>query len=326
MAEPIPVAVVGVGYLGRFHAQKYRSLNQCKLVGVVDTDPARARLVAGELGVECFTDLDSVLPRVAALSVAVPTPDHRTVVRRCLNEGKAVLVEKPLAATTAEAAELADLAQRRGLILQVGHLERFNPAFRAVASSIENPQFIESVRIASFKERGSDVDVVMDLMSHDLDLVLSMVRAPLMNLHAVGISVMTTRTDLANARLIFATGCVANLTASRISTKVERKLRIFQADGYFSLDLAEPSARIFRRVAPGGDIPKRDSGAMSAGGLPVWEERPTLGSGDALLVEIEAFVEAVKTGSAPLVGGREGLSAIELAERIIADISRNRLP
>ncbi len=326
MVEPIRVAVVGVGYLGRYHAQKYRSLDQCSLVGVVDTDPARARLVAGELGVDFFTDLDSVLPRVAALSVAVPTPDHLAVVRRCLDAGKAVLVEKPLAATAEEAAELADLAERRGLILQVGYLERFNPAFRAVASSIESPQFIESVRIASFKERGSDVDVVLDLMSHDLDLVLSMVRAPLRELHAVGISVITTRTDLANARLIFATGCVANLTASRISSKAERKLRIFQADGYFSLDLAEPSARIFRRAASGGDIPEHDPSAMSAGGLPVREEQPPLVSGDALLLEIEAFVEAVKTGTKPLVGGRDGLSAIELAERIIADINRNRLP
>ena len=313
MSQPLPVAVVGVGYLGRFHAQKYRSLPGCELIGVLDSDPARARAVADELRVEAFTDLELLLPHVRAVSVAVPTAHHFPVARRCMEAGVHTLVEKPIAATSAEAAELVAIAERRGTILQVGYLERFNPAFLAARPRIRAPRFIEAIRIASFKERGIDVDVVLDLMSHDLDLVLAIVPSPLRALHAVGVSVITPRTDLANARLIFEDGTVANLTASRISAKSERKLRVFQADAYFSLDLAAPSARIFTVERPAGEQ-----------GLPAFrDESPPLETSDALLAEIAAFLEAVRTGGPPSVTGRDGLAAIELSERISADIERN---
>jgi len=243
LSGKLPVAVVGVGYLGRFHAQKYRALPDCDLIGVLDANSTRAAEIAAEVSTRAFSDLDDLLPRVKAVSVAVPTAQHHAVTRRCLEAGVHVLVEKPLAATSVEARELAELADRKGVTLQVGYLERFNPAFTALSSGIAEPQFIEAIRISGFRERGLDVDVVLDLMSHDLDLVLGVVHSPVKDLHAVGVSVLTPHTDLANARLIFANGCVANLTASRISAKSERRLRIFQRDAYLSMDLAAPSAR-----------------------------------------------------------------------------------
>lgn len=316
MADRIPVAVIGVGYLGRFHAQKYRALPDCELIGVVDTDGARAEAVGAEVNAPAFTDAVDVLGRARAVSVAVPTADHRAVVRQCLEAGVHVLVEKPIAASRTEAEELVQLARARGLALQVGYLERFNPAFAAVRPRVSGARFIEAIRIASFKERGLDVDVVLDLMSHDLDLVLTLVKAPVKDLHAVGVSVLTAHTDLANARIVFADGCVANLTASRISTKSERKLRIFQPDAYFSLDLAEPSVRIYT-TQPGRD------GAVSPN---FRQEAPPLESADALLAEIEAFLEAVRLGKPPAVPGGAALEVMALAERIAAEIERNRSP
>jgi predicted dehydrogenase len=316
VSQPIPVAVIGVGYLGRFHAQKYQSLPACRLIGVLDIDPVRARLIADEFAVEALGDLDALLPRVRAVSVAVPTGSHHVIVRRCLEAGVHVLVEKPIASTAAEGRELVELAEQRGLILQVGYLERFNPAFRAARPRIHSPRFIEAIRIASFKERGIDVDVVLDLMSHDLDLVLAVMAAPVRALHAVGVSVITPRIDLANARILFEDGAVANLTASRISAKAERKLRVFQRDAYFSLDLAAPSTRIFTVERAAGERPQHA----------FREEAPSLEPADALLAEISAFVEAVRSGAAPAVTGRDGLAAIELSERISADIGRNDRP
>jgi predicted dehydrogenase len=315
LSGKLPVGVVGVGYLGRFHAQKYSALRNCELVGVVDSDAARAREVAAETGTEAFPDLESLLPRIRAVSVAVPTALHHAVARRCLEAGLHALVEKPLAATAAEARDLAELAERRGLILQVGYLERFNPAFAALAERIGAPRFIEAVRIAAFRERGIDVDVVLDLMSHDLDLVLAVVRSPVKDLHAVGVSVLTPHTDLANARLVFADGCVANLTASRISAKSERRLRVFQRDAYFSFDLAAPSARMFSvnaNATQPAEVFREDS--------------PAVEKGDALLAEIGSFLECVRSGTRPRVSGRDGLAVIELCERISADIARNRQP
>jgi predicted dehydrogenase len=311
----LPVAVVGVGYLGRFHAQKYASLPECDLVAVVDADPARAAEVAAEVSAEALSSLDPILPRVRAVSVAVPTAQHHAVTKRCLEAGLHVLVEKPLAATSAEARDLVELARRQGLTLQVGYLERFNPAFVALAHRVGEPRFIEAIRIAGFRERGIDVDVVLDLMSHDLDLVLGMVRSPVADLHAVGISVLTPHTDLANARLIFANGCVANLTASRISAKSERRLRIFQREAYLSLDLAAPSARMY-------SLSRQATNPAEA----FREESPVVEKGDALLAEVTAFVRSVQDGTPPRVSGSDGLAVMELCERISADIARNRAP
>ncbi len=318
MPRKLRVAVIGVGYLGRFHAQKFKMLPQCELRAVVDRDATRAGEVGRELGVPGHGDdvLESILGQVDAVSIAVPTGEHHRVAMHCLAAGKHVLVEKPIAATAAQAEEMVACARRGGVVLQVGHLERFNPAFLACRPHIEQPQFIEAIRIHSFLERGSDVDVVLDLMSHDLDLVLALVASPVADLHAVGITLVTRSTDLANVRLIFQNGCVANLTASRISTKSERTLRLFQRRRYIAMDLAAPSARIYTHERLG------DGGAPAK----YREERPPLEKGDALLAELESFLGAASEGAAPAVSGADGLRTLALAERIIAEIARNRLP
>lgn len=316
MGDKIRVAVVGVGYLGRFHAQKYQALSNCTLTGVVDVDDATANSVANELSVPAHTSLEEILPNVDALSVAVTTSAHYDVARRCLEAGKHVLVEKPLASTVAEAEELVRLAAQKNVTMQVGFLERFNPAFQICRDRIVQPQFIETIRISSFLERGADVDVVLDLMSHDLDLVLNIAAAPVRDLHAVGKSLMTDSTDLANVRLLFDDGCVANMTVSRISHKVERKMRVFQQDSYLSIDFAKPFARIYQKKNDGQGAPENIFS----------EEQHSPEKGDSLLAEIMAFLEAVGTGGAPVVSGEDGLRAMRVAERVMRDISLNRLP
>jgi predicted dehydrogenase len=315
MGPKLRVAVIGVGHLGRFHAQKYAALDSCQLVAVVDRDAKRLNTVATELGVPGHQDYRAVLDQFDAASIAVPTVGHYEVAKACLLAGKHLLVEKPLAATVIQAQELVTLAGRRNVVLQVGYLERFNPAVTACLPRIRNPHFIETLRIHSFLERGSDVDVVLDLMSHDLDLILSLVGSPVRHVHAVGLSLMTQRTDLANARLIFENGAVASLTASRISRKAERKLRLFQRGGYFSLDMAQPAARVYTSDA-----------AEGAAAPSVAEEVLEVKKGDALLTEIQAFLNSVATGTPPAAGGAEGVSAMQVAERIIQDIEHNRMP
>jgi predicted dehydrogenase len=312
----LPVAVIGCGYLGRFHAQKYAALPDCRLVGVVDVDAGRAKRVGDEVGAPAYPSLSDVLAEAEALSIAVTTSQHHDVARVALLAGKHCLVEKPLAATVAQAQELVTLAARKNVVLQVGYLERFNPAFTACREQIRTPHFIESLRIHPFSGRGSDVDVVLDLMSHDLDLVLSLVRSPVMDLHAVGISLMTPSTDLANVRLMFKNGCVANLTASRVSNKAERKLRIFQPDAYFSLDMAAPSAKAYLRQPP----------AEGQGAGTLREEPLEVAKGDALMAEVRSFIDAVRGGRHPAVSGEDGLETMILAEKVMRDIARNQLP
>src|SRR5207302_1355230 len=240
-------AVIGVGYLGRFHAEKYAANSGAELVAVADIDPARARAVAAALGVEAVTDHRALLGRIDCASVAVPTPLHHAVAGDLLEAGVDVLVEKPLTTTVDEGKALLELAVRRGRVLQVGHLERFNPAIRALDGIVREPRFIECHRLAPFTERGTDVDVVLDLMIHDLDVILSMMPSPLRSVEAVGVPVLTNSVDIANARLRFANGGIANLTASRVSLKRERKLRIFQPDAYLAVDYGERRVRICRR-------------------------------------------------------------------------------
>ncbi|MGA8141492.1 MAG: Gfo/Idh/MocA family oxidoreductase, partial [Desulfobaccales bacterium] len=239
MVAPLRVGVIGVGYLGRFHAEKYAHLQETDLVGVADLNEAQAREVAGALGAEAYGDYRELLPKVSAVSIAVPTSLHFEVVRDALKAGCQVLVEKPISVTVAEADSLVRLARERGRILMVGHLERFNSAMEELKSRVHGPRFIESHRLAFFKERGTDVDVVLDLMIHDLDHVLSLVQAPVQEIRAAGISVLTDRIDLANARLEFGDGCIANLTASRMSFKSMRKFRLFQTDAYLAVDFED---------------------------------------------------------------------------------------
>jgi predicted dehydrogenase len=306
-------AVIGVGYLGRFHAEKYAAAPDVDLVGVVDADPRRAGEAAARFGCQAFTEARAVYGLVDCASVVVPTPLHREVGVGLLEAGIDVLVEKPIAATLAQAREIVGAAEACGRILQVGHLERFNPAIRALAGLLTRPRFIECHRLAPFVERGIDVDVVLDLMIHDLDVILSIVPSPVTAIEAVGVPVITSSPDIANARIRFADGAIANVTASRVSLKRERKLRVFQHDTYISLDYGERRVRICRRgeAPPGGLVP------IEA------EERVVEGE-DALAEEIRAFVEAVRTRRPPLVSGREGLRAVELAYQILEQIEDER--
>lgn len=298
--------MIGAGYLGRFHAQKYAAIPRCDLVGVVDPDAKARERIATELGVAVFADHRELLGRTDAVSVATPTATHHAVARDFLRSGSHVLVEKPIAATEAEARELIALAAGGGRVLQVGHLERFNPVILAVAGELVNPRFIESNRLAPFKPRGTDVSVVLDLMIHDIDLIQNIVHSPIASIDAAGGPVFTDEIDIANARIRFENGCVANVTASRISLKSERKLRVFQTDAYLSIDLQQKLLTVVRRPAliEEGVLPKVDV-----------EER-SFEQGDALLAEIESFLDAIERGRPPVVSGEDGLRALLTATRI----------
>src|SRR5271167_2991524 len=264
-------AVIGVGYLGRFHAQKYAGLPDCRLVGIADPSAAARSAVAAELKVTAYADYRDLLGLVDAVSIVTPTPSHYEVAKAFLDAGASVLVEKPMTVTVEEGQSLIEIARKAKRILQVGHLERFNAAVQAVQPTLTVPRFIESARLAPFKHRGTDVDVVLDLMIHDIDLILSIVRSPVVA-DAIGTSVFSREVDIANARLRFANGCVANATASRVSMKTERKLRLFQDDAYISIDLQEKILTLIRKGS-----------AVGADGVPqVAIEESNYEQGDAL--------------------------------------------
>src|SRR5919108_6194115 len=295
------VGVVGVGYLGKFHAEKYAASDKARLVGVVDIDETRAREVAKKVGATALTDYRELFGRVQCVSIVVPTRLHYSIARDFLETGVDVLVEKPLTADIAEATELVDIAQAKKRILQVGHLERFNPAIRRLEGAIKDPKFVECHRLAPFVERGTDVDVVLDLMIHDIDVIASLVRAPVERVEAVGVPVLTDKPDIANARISFANGTVANVTSSRVSMKRERKIRFFQPDAYISIDYDSRKADIYYKPAPG------------AGWLDIRRDTVEIKDGDALADEIDSFLESVGTRVHPLVSGQEGLRALEIA-------------
>ncbi len=306
-AGPLRTAVVGVGYLGRFHAQKYAEAEGSQLVGVVDASADTAHKVGDELGVPGHTDHLALLGKVDAVSIAVPTPLHFEVASTFLKQGVHVLVEKPITTTVAEAEMLVALAAAKGCVLQVGHLERFNPAIMAAVAVLGTPRFVESHRLAPFKQRGTDVSVVLDLMIHDIDLIQTLVGAPIESIDAVGTSVFSGDLDIANARIRFAGGCVANTTASRVSLKQERKLRIFQDDAYFSVDLQQKILTVIRKKE--GEKPVESAAQVAI-------EEQSFDQGDALRMEIEAFLKAVRDGTPPVVSGQDGLRALETAIRI----------
>ena len=308
--EPIRVGVVGVGYLGRFHAEKYAGMKEVKLVGAVDIIPERAESVARRFGAEAFTDYMALMGKVDAVSVVVPTPVHFSISRDFLENHVDVLIEKPMAETLEEADTLIEIADSKGAIIQVGHLERFNPAVVALRNVVDCPLFIESHRLSIFKERGTDVDVVLDLMIHDIDIILNFVKAELRSIHAVGVPVISPRVDIANARLIFVNGCVANVTASRISMKDMRKIRIFQKDAYVSVDYANHSIMIIRKDDQGTGLPVP---GMSM-------ERSNFDKADSLETELRSFVDSVKTRQTPLVSGRDGRNALRVALSIMDQI------
>lgn len=302
------VGVIGVGHLGQHHARLYATLSGATLTGVADLDPDRARTVGERHQVPSFTDRADLLTRVDAVSVAVPTSAHHEVVKASLESGAHVLVEKPIAVTPSEARDLVELARKRGLTLQVGHVERFNPIMQAMRPHIGRPGFIECHRLSPFGERGTDVDVVLDLMIHDLDLILSFQPGPVEEIRAAGVPVLSTNVDIANARIAFAGGCVANLTASRVSTNRMRRLRLFQRDAYVSVDFQTRQGVIFRRMTEAGKRPTIEIEQVRGG-----EEEP-------LKLELEAFLHAAATGAPAPVSGEEGTAALELARQVLEAI------
>ena len=304
----IPVGVVGVGYAGRLHAEKYAACEKADLVAVVDILKDRAVETGQKLGVTPLTDYRELFDRVRCVSVAVPTRLHHQVARDFLAAGIDVLVEKPIAASLEEGRELVALAQEKGLVLQVGHLERFNPAIRRLEQVIREPKFIECHRLAPFVERGTDVDVVLDLMIHDIDVIASLVRSSVDRVEAVGVPVLTDKPDIANARITFSNGCIANVTSSRVSMKRERKIRFFQADAYISIDYDQKRAQVYRR--PGKGMGWQD----------IQGESLEIKEGDALGDEIQSFLESVQSRARPVVSGEEGLRALEIAVMISKEI------
>ena len=311
--QKIRAAVIGVGYLGRFHAQKYAQAEGCELVAVVDPRPEAREQVAAELHTRPLGDYRELLGAVDAVSVVTPTPAHFAIARGFLAAGAHVLVEKPISETGSQARELIALAARAGRILQVGHLERFNAAILAAMPHLNSPRFVEVTRLAPYRERGTDVNVVLDLMIHDIDIVQTIVGAPISTIDAVGTPVFSEEIDIANARLRFENGCVANATASRVSLKTERKLRIFEDDAYLSLDLQQKIVTHIRKRTPTG----------TQGELPVSIEEQSLDQGDALKAEIDSFLDCIRTGRPPVVSGEAGLTALETAMRITTQVNES---
>ena len=304
--NPIRTAVIGVGHQGKWHADKFDALPQSKLVAVADPDAATRDRVAADLGVRACADFRDLLGEVDAVSIAAPTPAHFEIVGAFLDAGVHVLVEKPLTSTVEEAEQLVAAADANNAILQVGHLERFNPAVMAIAPHVTEPQFIESLRIAPYKPRSLEVSVILDLMIHDIDLIHSFARSRMQRVDAVGSKVFSDNIDIANARITFENGCVANVTASRISLKTERTIRVFEANAYHSIDLFTKSATSYRAK---GNGPVETPDDISIGS-------ETFDASDALMVQADAFLASIAGGPPPLVDGRTAKDALETAVAI----------
>jgi predicted dehydrogenase len=311
--KKIRAAVIGVGYLGRFHAQKYAQVAECELVAVSDSRQEARDKVAAEVGARAVADYRELLGAVDAVSVVTPTPAHFSIARDFIEAGAHVLVEKPITDTVEEARQLIELAARHEKVLQVGHLERFNAAILAAEPYLRTPRFVECHRLAPYRERGTDVNVVLDLMIHDIDIVQTIVGSPITSIDAIGTPVFSDEIDIANVRIHFANGCVANATASRVSMKTERKMRVFEDDAYLSLDLQQKILTVIRKRA--ADEP--------AGPLPVTIEEQNLDQGDALKAEIESFLDCIRAGRAPVVPGEAGLRALETAMRITEQVTQS---
>ncbi len=301
--DKVRTAVIGVGHQGKWHAEKFAALEASELVAVVDKDTDRCKVLAAELDAKPVSDFKDLIGEVDAVSIASPTRSHFDIASALLENDIHVLVEKPITTTLEEAQALVDLAEGRGLVLQVGHLERFNPAVMGLADFLQEPQFIESNRIAPYKPRSTDVSVVLDLMIHDIDLVHSIVGSPVTSLDATGGSIISNDIDIANARIKFENGCVANVTASRAGFKTERSLRVFQENAYFSVDLHNKKSTIYQK--------KGDGPVMSPEDISVDEQ--TYDASDALMVQSEAFLNSIAGGPPPLVSGRIGMQALKTA-------------
>ncbi len=308
---PVRIAVIGVGHLGQHHARILASMADVSLVGVVDTKPGRAEEIGARYGVPGYADASAVINRVDAVSIAVPTVSHVEVALPFIDRGVAVLVEKPIAATVADADRLIAAAEARDVVLAAGHTERFNPAVAAALPLVSRPRFVEVHRLGTFPERSLDIDVIFDVMIHDLDLLLAAVPAEVTSIEAVGVNVLTPKTDIANVRLRFADGCIANLTASRISRERVRKARFFQPESYISIDYATQEVEVYRLLRTESAVASRP--VIQGGKLEIAQQEPLAG-------ELLDFVAAVRQHRAPGVTGRAGRAALALAERVAAAI------
>ena len=302
------VGVVGVGHIGTNHARLYSEIASADFTAIYDLDSARANSIAKKFGGNVAKSLDEFSELVDAASVATPTGTHYEIARRLLEKGKHLLVEKPITENPQHATELAELAARNRLILQVGHVERFNPVLSALEARLTHPRFIEAHRLSSYPDRGTDIGVVLDLMIHDLEIILHLVRSPVQNIDAVGIPVLSKGEDIANARIRFENGCVANVTSSRISPERMRKIRVFQEDAYLSLDYEKQSGEIYRR----------ESGKITRDKVPIEREEP-------LKQQLVSFIECAGTGREPRVSGFQATAALELAVEITKKIENSNL-
>ncbi|HPD16695.1 MAG TPA: Gfo/Idh/MocA family oxidoreductase [Planctomycetota bacterium] len=329
MSQPVRVAVVGAGHLGRHHARLYAGLPQAELVGIADVALDRAQRLAATYGVAAVADYHDLIEQVDAASIAVPTAGHFAVARDFIDRGRAVLIEKPFTRTLPEADELLSLAERRGATIQVGHVERFNPALIAAKGYLQDPLYVECDRISPFTFRSMDIGVVLDLMIHDLDILLELIPSAITAIEAVGVPALSRHEDIANARLTFASGCVANLTASRVATRAVRKLRIIQRDSYLSINYGERRALLFRKRPDAPDPATIDPATIPDAKAFVYEkliavEEIPLSIHDALEQELIAFLHCVATGARPACSGADARRALELAWRILDSIRANR--
>ena len=299
----VKIAVIGIGYLGEFHAQKYKANKNADLIGIVDTNKQRSEEISNRIGVKSYNDYKSIIDQVDAVSIVVPTNLHYKIAKFFIENKKHVLIEKPFASNATEARKLKKISEKNKTILQIGHLERFNKAFVELKDKVKNPLFIECNRISPFKIRGTEVDVIMDLMIHDLDIIMSINKSKIKNIQASGISVLTSKTDIANARIVFEDNCVCNLSSSRISDKIERKMRVFQKNSYFSLDYQNSSLGTYKKI--------KNKNAVS-----IEKKEKSFPQNDSLKDEIDSFVKCIKNNKKAVVDAYDGLNALTYALKI----------
>ena len=299
----LKIAVIGIGYLGEFHAQKYKANKNADLIGIVDIDESRGIEIARKIGVDFYSDYTSIIDIVDAVSIVVPTNLHYKIAKYFIENGKHVLIEKPFASNVLEAKKLEKLSKNKKVVLQIGHLERFNKAFVVLKNKVKNPLFIECNRISPFKVRGTEVNVIMDLMIHDLDIILSLNKSKVKSIQANGISVLSKTTDIAHARITFENNCVCNLTASRISEKVERKMRLFQKNAYFSLDFQACTLDSYKTIKTN----KTKS---------IEKSKDNFLQNDPLNDEIISFLKCIKNNKKPIVTALDGINALQYAIKI----------
>ena len=324
----IKVGVIGTGHLGKLHTKMFKSIDNCELVGIYDSNPDQAESVGKEFSVPAINSLDELLKQIDAASISATTTSHYELAKKCFENGIHVFIEKPITASIKEAEELLEISEKKKLNLQVGHIERFNPALVAMEKYIDEPRFIQTDRLAQFNPRGTDVAVVLDLMIHDIDIILSLVKSDVIDVQANGVAVVSDHLDIANARLQFENGAVANVTASRISQKKMRKMRIFQRDSYIALDFVTGVAEAYRLLPPDTEI---NPNLISFGEIGVGEKRkklvyeqPEQKELNALQHELQLFVNSIINGTKPVVSGIDGLRALKVAEIIIQKIQQSQ--